>query len=98
MSDKLLYVCNDYYVLLFENDEHMERLTKGLYISTWAHGTITAGYWSMFWSKELNQKVTYIPPKEPFYVVKKSNDEKNWLVIVDEKIGWIIVEKWLNIK
>jgi hypothetical protein len=97
MKDSLLHSCDNFYILLFEKEDNLDFIMKGIYVSTWAHSTITAGYWSMYWSKKLDQNVTYISPKEPFYVVKKS-DEKNWLVIVNEKIGWIIVEKWLNIK
>jgi hypothetical protein len=84
---------NPFYVyenclLIYETKEEASRPGRASAMHSSARST-----WQ---NKELRTKITYSNPQEPIFVIKKEN--LYWNVIVGERIGWIIAEKWHNTK
>jgi hypothetical protein len=96
-TNSSFFVCKDYFLLFYETREDALAATaadSGRCGSTsWSRAAAAE---ANYWSKELNSRVTFSNPGEPIFVIRK--DEEYWNVIIGERIGWIIVKDWLEIK
>lgn len=106
------YVCEKYYLLIYETKQASDKalaattlaadrsglLAQGAAFAASASLTAAGGVsLGDHWSEKLKSKVLYSNPREPIFVIKKE-EERFWNVIIGEKIGWIIVQNWLEIK
>ena len=66
-------------------------LTPGVNGSVSGDPEFYAKYYSDYWSKELNSKVTYSNPEEIIFLMRKEfvGYDEFWFVIIGEKVGWI---------
>lgn len=103
-----LHICEDFYLLIYETKEDAEQVviesrSRGLpfggatecraNVAGNIHVTITARIWSI----KIKSRVTFSNPGDLIFLIKKEED-KFWNVIVEERVGWIIVYDWMNIK
>jgi hypothetical protein len=84
------YACPRFYLLVYET---REAASCGEHMTV---GDITPTTATNYLSTKTNSKVTYSKPGEPIFKIKE--DGKYWNVIIGEKVGWIIVASWLEIK
>ena len=55
------------------------------------------------WSGRINSKIIFSSPNEPIFLIKMEQDAytqrtQYWNVIIGEKIGWIIVHDWMDVR
>lgn len=87
-----LYVCEEYFLLLFPDQE-----TVG---AAYAHNDRSAaadfGYAAAYWSNRFGKPVFYIKKNIPLLVL---NSKENFSeVLAGDRKGWIVYQDWLKIK
>ena len=92
MTNNPFYVCEKYYLLIYETKEDASPPNPGFS----AISDHNRKYMSNIFSKELMSTVACSIPGEPIFVVEK--EDKYWHVIIGERIGWIIVEDEAELK
>jgi len=88
MNIDSFYVCENFCLLIYQTKEEASRPCRVSAMHPSAR--------SVWRNTELHTKITYSNPQEPIFVIKKEN--LYWNIIVGERIGWIIIEKWLGIR
>jgi len=101
-----LYVCEKYYLLVYETKEiaaaaFPEGAAREIAAGVQTPSTkITKDMFvegvAAYWSGVLNSKVAWVQPGEPILFVEKNDSFHK--ILVGEKIGWIAASEWLNIK
>jgi len=84
------YVCEKYYLLMFET---AIAATKAVSDELSLHQAIEA---TKLWAEKTGSPITFSRPEEVILLIEKQN--KQWKVIIGEKIGWITTEIWQEIK
>ena len=85
-----LYICEDYFLLLYPDQEAAAAAT-----TTVAELDAPVAR-ATYWTRKLGKSVSYTDKNIP--LLSLNNKEKYVEVLVEEKVGWIIVEDWLGIK
>jgi hypothetical protein len=86
-----LYSCSEYFIMLYP-DKETARTSFGAAERDLRYADADAAYWT----RELGKPVSYCNPQTPLLVL--SVKEKYIEVLVEDKVGWIINEDWLNIQ
>jgi hypothetical protein len=89
-----LYICEEFFLLLYPDQEAATAGRDARRLTTLDEAT-AAGQ-STYWTKKLGKSVLYAKKNIP--LLSLNNKEKYVEVLVEEKVGWIIVEDWLGIK
>jgi hypothetical protein len=83
-----LYICEEFFLLLYPDQETAAAAA--------AATPAAAGIHTTYWTGKLGKSVLYAKKNIP--LLSLNNKEKYVEVLVEEKVGWIIVEDWLVIK
>lgn len=94
MKTGKLYICEEYFLLLYPDQEAAEAAATaaGGFANPAAAVTAEAAYWSRRFGKAVSYADKNIP------LLSLNNKEKYVEVLAGDRKGWIIVENWLGIK
>lgn len=90
-----LYICEEYFLLLFPDPETASLAALRLYLFAAPQGAVTAAT-ADAWSNRFGKPVLYAKKNIP--LLSLNNKEKYVEVLAGDRKGWIIVEDWLGIK
>ena len=90
MKTGKLYICEEYFLLLYPDPE---TAAAG---ATAVGGTAEAAAAADYWSNRFGKPVYYAEKKVPLLVL---NNKKEYIeVLAGDKKGWIIYADWLELK
>ena len=87
-----LYLCEQYYLLLYPDPEAVADYERSTAAAAHAAAAADAAYWT----RKLGKPVLYAKKNIPLLIL--NNKEKYVEVLAGDKKGWIIFEGWLGIK
>jgi hypothetical protein len=92
-----LYICEEYFLLLYPDQEAAAAASAGrcaaaTAVAAAAASAATAAYWT----RKLGKSVLYAKKNIP--LLSLNNKEKYVEVLAGDRKGWIIVKDWLGIK
>lgn len=97
-----LYICEEYFLLLYPDQETADAaeaaaaLTRPVGLDRAGAAEAVVAIHTTYWTRKLGKSVLYAKKNIP--LLSLNNKEKYVEVLIEEKVGWIIVEDWLGIK